>query len=88
MFDYDDTGDFDFDAMRRSKTVRKPMAQKPQKTTVDATDFADSKPTFAARKKKVAYGTLTNADDFNVARKRVGTMAAKKVAFLDSDSDN
>lgn len=57
-------------------------------TTVDATDFAESKPTFAARKKKVAYGTITNADDFNMQRKRVGTVAAKKVAFLDSDSDD
>lgn len=28
LFDYDDTGDFDFDVSRRSKTLRKPQAVK------------------------------------------------------------
>lgn len=78
----------DFSVSRRS-TMKPGGRKKPMGTTVGAVEFADSKPTFAARKKKV--GTIVNADSFNLARKRTGTLAAKdikKPIFDESDEDD
>lgn len=65
IFDEDEEDNFDF-GNTRTKTVKRAGPAKAMQTTVDATDFAESKPTFAARKKKVASGTITNADSFNM----------------------
>ena len=54
----EDNDDMDFSVSRRS-TMNPKKSKKPIGTTVEPTDFAASKPTFAARKKKV--GTIVGA---------------------------
>ena len=59
----------------------------PQATTVDFVEFATSKPTFAARRKKQA-SIAGGFQDFSAQRRRVGTMAAKKIKFDSDDEDD
>lgn len=55
---------------------------------MDFFEFADTKPTFAARRDKVK-SIVGGFQDFNTQRRRVGTVAAKKVVtFSDSDDEN
>lgn len=56
-------------------------------TSVDFVEFATSKPTFAARRKKQA-SIAGDFQDFSAQRKRVGTMAAKKKITFDSDDED
>lgn len=76
---FDDGPDFNED---ESRTQRRGP---PQQTTVDFVEFATSKPTFAARKKKASIAG--GFQDFSAQRRRVGTVAAKKIKF-DSDEED
>lgn len=83
--------DVDFSISRRSAMSGMGVSRKaPQQTTVDFVDFANSKPTFQARKRKVQIkaGTLVDSSSFDVKRKVVGTVAVKKAIFEDSDEDD
>ena len=82
LFDDDANDDFGADNARTSKR------QPPQKTNVDFFEFADTKPTFAARRDKVK-SIAGGFQDFTAQRRRVGTVAAKKVVtFSDSEDSN
>jgi hypothetical protein len=57
-----------------------------KQTSVDFVEFATSKPTFAARRKKASIAG--GFQDFSAQRKRVGTVAAKKIKFDSDDEDD
>ena len=83
----DDEQEMDF-SMSRTSTIK--QKKQPQQTTVDYVYFANSKPTFAARRNKAAAkaGTIVDASSFEQQRRRVGTVAVKKPIFEDSDEDD